>query len=140
MAKKSQKAPSRQKGNGGDEAGEQAAADTKKQLDFLSEVKELAKKHGIPIGGGPPGAGMAIPKRDLRIQVKEQAGQIVVDFGQSISWMAMKPDQATKFAASVIKIVQNIQSIGAVGGDAAESEKKPDADEAEKKSEVDKPK
>jgi len=129
-----------QKGNGGDKAGKAKAAETKKQLDFLAEVKELAKKHGVSVGGAPGAADAAMPgKRDLRVQVREQAGQIVVDFGQSISWMAMAPEQATKFAASVIKIVQNIQSIKASGGEALSSDDEAE-ESAEEKSEVDKPK
>jgi hypothetical protein len=131
------------KGNGGDNAGQAAADDTKKQLDFLREVKELAQKHGIPMGTH---AGAAqIPQRDLRIQVREKAGQVIVDFGQtpdgkpnSISWMALSVEQGTKFAATIIKIVQNIQSIGAVGGAADPKatdegeEKKPDPEKVDK--------
>jgi len=118
------------KGNGDDKS----VKDVKKQMAFLDEVKAAAKKHGIPFnqGQGPGAAGGMMPqqKRDLRVQVREQDGQVIVDFGQSISWMALSPEQATKYAATIIKIVQNIQSIKASGGSAA-PEDPPAADEAE---------
>lgn len=124
------------KGNGDDKS----VKDVKKQMAFLDEVKSLAKKHGIPFQL-PAGQGALDPlqqKRDLRVQVREQGGQVIVDFGQSISWMALSPEQATKYAATIIKIVQNIQSIKASGGEdlpAAEETEKPD----DEKKEVDKP-
>jgi hypothetical protein len=120
------------KGNGDDKS----VKDVKKQMAFLDEVKGLAKKHGIPFQV-PAGQDPLQQKRDLRVQVREQAGQVIVDFGQSISWMALSPEQATKYAATIIKIVQNIQSIKASGGEdppAADETEKPD----EEKTEVDK--
>jgi hypothetical protein len=128
-----------EKGNGDDKS----VKDAKKQMAFLDEVKALAKKHGVQVGG-MPGAGIdpTQQKRDLRVEVSEQGGQVIVNFKQSISWMALSPPEATKFAASIIKIVQNIQSIKAIGGEALESEtpaEKPAEDPDDKKSEVDKP-
>ena len=72
------------------------------------------------------------PKRDLRIKVTSRGDQIIVDFGQSVSWMAMNMSQATKFAATIIKLVQDYQSIGAQGGEdeapAVDETEKPDPD------------
>jgi hypothetical protein len=138
----------KEKGNGGD-----PPENIENQMKFLAEVKALAQKHGIqmaePMGGGISDAMQA--QRSLRIQVREQNGQVVVDFGRtpegkpnSISWMALSVEQATKFAATMIKMVQNIQSIGAVGGAAEAPADKPAEDATEKKTEktekVDKPK
>jgi len=121
------------KGNGDDKS----VKDAKKQMAFFEEVKGLAKKHGIPFQV-PGGQDPLQQKRDLRVQVREQGGQVIVDFGQSISWMALSPEQATKYAATIIKIVQNIQSIKASGGEALQPET-PAEDPDEEKSEVDKP-
>jgi hypothetical protein len=94
-------------------------------------------------------------QRSLQVQVREQKGQVIVVFGQSISWMAMEVAQATKYAASIIKIVQGIQkdqSIQAAGGDVPEhyedlvdggskdAEKAEDAEKADDQESVDKPK
>lgn len=130
------------KGNGG------AGDDVKKQFEFLDEVKKLAKKHGIEMGGLSqqitPG------QSQLQIQVREQNNKVIVDFGKQIAWMAMNIDQATKFAASIIKLVQDVQkrnAIAAEGGEGelpAEHKADPEQDqEAEKpaeKDEVDKTK
>jgi hypothetical protein len=130
------------KGNGDDKAVE----NVKEQMAFLDEVKELAKKHGIKIGPGVMPKPANLGQRNLQVQVREQDGRVIIDFGQSISWMAMDVTQATKYAATIIKIVQGIQrdqSIQAAGGDTEpgkEAAADPDAEKAEDQETVDKPK
>ena len=116
------------KGNGDDKS----VQDAKNQMAFLAEVKELAAKHGIQIAGSQAGLEPLRQSRNLRIQVITRGDQIVVDFGQSVSWMAMNMTQATKFAATIIKQVQDFQSIGAAGGEgeapAVDETEQPDPD------------
>jgi len=106
------------KGNGDDKS----VQDAKNQMAFLDEVKKLAKQHGIKIGGDQAGLDPLRQSKDLKVQVMTRDDKIIIDFGQSVSWMAMNAQQATKFAATVIKQVQNIQSIGATGGQSSDPE------------------
>lgn len=118
------------KGNG--DSKEKSA----EQIKIAKQIIDLAKKHGIPlqIGQMDPRLQQATPKRDLIVQVRQNQGQVVIDFGQSISWCAMLPEQATKFAASIIKQVQSITGIQASSG-----EEPPPPEKEEEEEKVDKP-
>ena len=85
---------------------------------ILRIIKEAAAAQGMNIApGSPPGPGMA--PGGLKIAVAEKDGMVVVNFGQPVQYMSMAPDQAQKFAntimANAVQILKSQITPGTTG-------------------------
>jgi len=83
---------------------------------ILDVIKRAAAAQGVPIGG-------AQPKQSINLSVGTRDGSVVIDFGQQVTWMSMAPDQATKFAASIMAQVQTLLKVPGTTGDPKEVDK-----------------
>ena len=100
-----------------DDNGKKAIDQVVHAGNILEVIKQAAAAQGIPLGGGES------TKRSVKLSVGVKEGSVVIDFGQQVTWMSMAPDQATKFAASIMAQVQNILKAPGTTGEPKEVDK-----------------
>ena len=55
------------------------------------------------VGAYPEGQLTAADEGSIQFAIGEQDGKVVIDFGTSVHWLGMTPQQAADFASSVLK-------------------------------------
>lgn len=69
---------------------------------ILRIIKEAAAAQGVPIGRTPGNETFNIPPKTVQVGCFEKDGFVVIDYGQQVRWISMAPDQAQKFANTVM--------------------------------------
>ena len=77
---------------------------------ILRIIKEAAAAQGVNMGGGAPNPGA------LKIAVVAKDGMVIVNFGQAVQSMSMAPDQAQKFANTIMANAMQILNPPAAPG------------------------